>query len=136
MRTCFCLAVLAACALEAQEKAAIKRVPLQPTDMTSGKEMFKTYCATCHGPGGKGDGPAVSALKKTPADLTQLARKHDGKFPDAYVTAKLKNVDEPIHGSREMPIWGALLPSVSQGEAETQLRINNLVGYIASIQAK
>jgi mono/diheme cytochrome c family protein len=136
MRLCFCLAILAACALHAQEKAAIKRVPVQPTDMTSGKEMFKTYCATCHGPGGKGDGPAASALKKAPADLTQLTRKHNGKFPDAYVAAKLKNVDEPVHGSREMPVWGALLPSVSQGEAETQLRINNIVSYIASIQAK
>lgn len=136
MRTCFCFAILAACTLYAQEKSAIKRVPVQPTDMTSGKEMFKTYCATCHGPGGKGDGPAASALKKAPADLTQLARKHNGKFPDGYVAAKLKNVDEPVHGSKEMPVWGALLPSVSQSEAETQLRINNIVQYIATIQAK
>jgi mono/diheme cytochrome c family protein len=136
MRTCFSFLVLAAIALHAQETPAIKRVPVQPTPMTSGKEMFKTYCATCHGPGGKGDGPAATALKKAPADLTQLTRKHNGKFPDAYVAAKLKNVDEPVHGSREMPVWGALLPSVSQGEAETQLRINNIVQYIASIQAK
>jgi len=135
MRTCFSLALLAAFALHAQEKE-IKRVPVQPTSMTSGREMFKTYCATCHGPDGKGDGPAAVALKKAPADLTQLARKHNGKFPDAYVVAKLKNVDEPVHGSREMPVWGALLPSVSQNSAETQLRINNIVAYIASIQAK
>jgi len=136
MRHWFFLAILTACILQAQEKPGIKRVPVQPTNMTSGKEMFRTYCATCHGPGGKGDGPAAAALKKAPADLTQLARKHDGKFPDAYVAAKLKNVDEPVHGSREMPVWGALLPSVSQNEAETQLRINNIVSYLASIQAK
>ncbi len=136
MRTCFCLAILAACTLHAQEKPAIKIVPVQPTDMSSGKEMFKTYCATCHGPGGKGDGPAAAALKKAPADLTQLARKNNGKFPDAYVAAKLKDVDQPVHGSREMPVWGALLPSVSLGEAEKQLRITNIVSYIGSIQAK
>jgi mono/diheme cytochrome c family protein len=136
MRTCFFLAILAACALHAQEKAAIKVVPVQPTDMASGKDMFKAYCATCHGVGGKGDGPAASALKKAPADLTQLARKHNGKFPDAYVAAKLKNVDEPVHGSKEMPVWGALLPSVSRDSAETQLRITNIVQYIADIQAK
>lgn len=135
MRTCFCLTLLSVFALYAQDKE-IKRVPVQPTPMTSGKEMFKTYCATCHGPDGKGDGPAATALKKAPADLTQLARKHNGKFPDAYVVAKLKNVDEPVHGSKEMPIWGALLPSVSRDGAETQLRINNIVGYIGSIQAK
>lgn len=136
MRTCFSLVILAACVLQAQEKPAIKMVQLQPTNMSSGKEMFKMYCATCHGPGGKGDGPAAAALKKAPADLTQLARKHNGKFPDDYVAAKLKNVDEPIHGSKEMPVWGALLPSVSLGESETQLRIANIVSYISSIQAK
>src|SRR5215469_15000224 len=135
MRFCCFALLLGGFALCAQEKE-IRKVPLQPTSMSSGQEMFKTYCATCHGIGGKGDGPAASALKKTPADLTQLSRKHDGKFPDAYISTKLKSVDQPAHGSKEMPIWGALLPSVSQGEAETQLRINNLVGYIASIQAK
>ena len=131
----FCLAVLSVLALSAQDKE-IRKVPVQPTSMTSGREMFHTYCATCHGEGGKGDGPAASALKKAPADLTQLARKHNGKFPDAYVAAKLKNVDEPVHGSREMPIWGALLPSVSRDAAETQLRVTNIVNYIGSIQAK
>ena len=135
MRTCCCLMILAVLALRAQEKE-INRVPVQPTSMTSGQEMFKTYCATCHGPDGKGNGPAASALKKPPADLTQLARKHNGKFPDAYVAAKLKSVDQPVHGSREMPVWGPLLSSVSHSEAEAQLRVSNIVAYIGSIQAK
>jgi len=135
MRTCCCLMLLSALALQAQDKE-IKKVTLQPTPMTSGEEMFKTYCATCHGPGGRGDGPAAEALKRPPADLTQLARKHDGKFPDAYVAAKLRSVDQPVHGSKEMPVWGPLLSSVSRNTAETQLRINNIVAYIGSIQAK
>jgi mono/diheme cytochrome c family protein len=135
MRTCCYLMLLSALALRAQDKQ-IKVVAVQPTSMTSGQEMFKTYCATCHGPGGKGDGPAATALKKPPADLTQLARKHDGKFPDAYVAAKLRNVEQPVHGSKEMPVWGPLLSSVSRDTAETQLRINNIVAYIGSIQAK
>lgn len=135
MRTCCYLMLLSALALRAQDKQ-IKVVPVQPTSMTSGQEMFKTYCATCHGPGGKGDGPAATALKKPPADLTQLARKHDGKFPDAYVASKLRNVEQPVHGSKEMPVWGPLLSSVSRDTAETQLRINNIVAYIGSIQAK
>jgi len=134
MRMCCCLMLLSALALSAQDK--IKVVSVKPTPMTSGQEMFMNYCATCHGPGGKGDGPAASALKKPPADLTQLARKHDGKFPDAYVAAKLVNVEQPVHGSKEMPVWGPVLSSVSRGTAETQLRVSNIVAYIGSIQAK
>ena len=136
MRTCYFVMLLSALALQAQDKKELKIVPVQPTSMTSGQEMFKTYCATCHGPGAKGDGPAAASLKKPPADLTQLARKHDGKFPDAYVAAKLRNVEQPTHGSKEMPVWGPLLSSVSRDTAETQLRINNIVAYIGSIQAK
>jgi mono/diheme cytochrome c family protein len=132
---CFALLLSAAVLLHAQEKE-IKKVPLQPTSMSSGQEMFKTYCATCHGAGGKGDGPASSALKKAPADLTQLSRKHDGKFPDAYVATKLKAVDQPSHGSKDMPVWGPLLSSVSRDGAEAQLRISNLVKYLETIQAK
>jgi mono/diheme cytochrome c family protein len=127
--------LLSVLGLNGQDKE-IKKVPVQPTSMTSGQEMFKTYCATCHGPDGKGNGPAATALKKPPADLTQLARKHNGKFPDAYVAAKLKSVDQPVHGSKEMPVWGPLLSSVSHNEAEAQLRISNIVAYIGSIQAK
>ena len=134
MRSFLFLALLGGIAF-AQDKE-VKRVSVEPTSATSGREMFRTYCATCHGPDGKGDGPAASALKKTPADLTQLARKHNGKFPDAYVAAKLKSVDEPVHGSTEMPVWGPLLSSVSRNPGEAQLRINNLVAYIESIQAK
>jgi mono/diheme cytochrome c family protein len=135
MRTCCFVILLSALALRAQDKE-IKKVSVEPTQMSSGQEMFKTYCATCHGPGGKGDGPAATSLKKPPADLTQLSRKHDGKFPDAYVAAKLRNVEQPVHGSKEMPVWGPLLSSVSRDTAETQLRINNIVAYIGSIQAK
>ena len=135
MRFCCFALVLSIFALQAQEKE-IRKVPLQPTSMTSGAEMFKTYCATCHGLSGKGDGPAAAVLKKSPADLTQLTRRHDGKFPDAYIAAKLKAVDQAAHGSQDMPVWGPLLSSVSHNGAEAQLRIANIVQYLGSIQAK
>ena len=135
MRFCCFAVLLGALALHAQDKE-IRKVPVQPTSMSSGQDMFKTYCATCHGPGGKGDGPAASALKKTPADLTQLSRKHNGTFPEAYVAAKLRAVDQPSHGSKDMPVWGPLLSSVSRDSAEAQLRVANIVTYLGTIQAK
>lgn len=101
-------AVLIICtALGGQE---IKKVPIQPTPAGDGKTMFHEYCAACHGTGGKGDGPAASALKKRPADLTQLARKNNGTFPEMHVMNFITGADVvAAHGSRDMPVWGAYL---------------------------
>jgi mono/diheme cytochrome c family protein len=132
MRTILFVTLLSSLVVLAQDKE-IKKVPVTRT-ANSGKEMFGAYCAPCHGLDGTGSGPAASALKKTPADLTQLASKNAGKYPSAHVFATLKQVDSPVHGSKEMPVWGRLLSSVSSSEAEAQLRTNNLVGYVQSIQ--
>ena len=127
--------LLSALLLNAQDKQ-IKRVPITPTPASSGHQMFDTYCAACHGIDGKGDGPAASALKMPPADLTQLAKKNGGKFPENHVAATLRAVDSPVHGSKEMPIWGTLLSSVSSSDSEVQLRTANLVKYIETLQEK
>src|SRR5450631_1611982 len=85
----------------------IKGVSTAATTPSSGKEMFNSYCAVCHGVSGTGDGPAATALKKKPADLTQLAAKYGGKFPDNRIAQYISG-DETVaaHGTREMPIWG------------------------------
>jgi mono/diheme cytochrome c family protein len=35
-----------------------------------GPALYKAYCAACHGPEAKGNGPMASTLKIPPADLT------------------------------------------------------------------
>ncbi len=40
-----------------------------------GKALYDKNCASCHGPGGKGDGPAAKAMKNKPADLTSAPVK-------------------------------------------------------------
>jgi mono/diheme cytochrome c family protein len=109
----------------------------------SGAQMFKEYCAVCHGSGGKGDGPVATALKVPPHDLTTLAQRHDGKFPDEYVASILKNgVKNPAHGSGEMPVWGRTFETMNRWKAlcpcmqETPvtLRIADLTNYLKSIQ--
>jgi mono/diheme cytochrome c family protein len=123
-------------AATAQDKQ-IKKEPIQPSSASSGAKMFKQYCAVCHGPTGKGDGPAASALKQAPADLTTLAKRHDGKYPDDYVANVLRNgVKAPAHGDAEMPVWGPLFSSMDQNQALVDLRIANLTKYIKSLQAK
>jgi mono/diheme cytochrome c family protein len=122
--------------LIANAQPVVKKVPVTPTSPASGQVMFKTYCAACHGVDGKGDGPAGPALKKQPANLTDLTERNGGKFPDLKVFNTIKgDSDMPAHGSRDMPVWGNLFPSISRGNpAEVQMRIANLTDYIKSLQ--
>jgi len=96
------------------------------------------YCAPCHGVDGKGAGPAASAMKAPPADLTQLAKKHDGKYPTNTVAGVLKFGSGPgVHGSADMPLWGPLFQSLDKyHDAVVQQRISNIVNYIETLQAK
>ena len=123
----------------AQEKEKqVKKAPIQNASPASGEEMFRSYCAVCHGKDAKGAGPATADLKTTPPDLTTLAKRHDGKFPADYVTSVLRNgVKVPAHGSTDMPVWGPLFGSVSGGDQTVvNMRISNLVRYLESVQAK
>lgn len=47
------------------------RDPIPPDDrsLASGEEVYTTYCASCHGETGRGDGPAGLRLVPRPADL-------------------------------------------------------------------
>ena len=121
-----------------QSKTEIKHVPITPTSPASGAEMYKTYCAVCHGLNGTGNGPAAEALKTPPADLTTMAARNGGRYPALRVSAILRGEDVlAAHGSKDMPIWGKLLWSVSGShESEVLQRVKNLNRYIESLQKK
>jgi mono/diheme cytochrome c family protein len=131
------VAVVLICSVGAMAQE-IKKVPIQQTSSASGKEMFNSYCAVCHGTDGKGGGPAASALKVPPANLTLLSKNNGGKFPSNHVASVLGGeADLSAHGNKEMPVWGPLFRKLSQGnEAEVQQRIANLTKYVESLQAK
>ena len=79
-------------------------IPVNKTVPTNGKQMYTNYCAPCHGVDGKGQGPAASALKAPPTDLTVLAKNNNGKYPDAHIVTVLRFGSElPAHGSARMP---------------------------------
>ena len=111
---------------------------IPPTYVPDGRQMFKQYCAACHGADGKGGGPAAAALKVPPPDLTTLAKRHDGKFPYDYVSNVLEfGPGFPSHGSSEMPTWGPIFRYYDkQNEKLVKLRIKNLCDYLASLQGK
>src|ERR1700750_1264417 len=49
------------------------------------KAMFMAYCAACHGNDAKGDGPVGMQLKTKPADLTKIAARNNGTFPEVRI---------------------------------------------------
>jgi mono/diheme cytochrome c family protein len=104
-----------------------------------GEQLFHSYCAPCHGADGKGHGPAASALKTPPADLTAISAKNSGTFPRArlirYVAEGEPSI--PAHGSKAMPVWGPNFAALDPGSYKSvSRRIEDVVDYLESIQAK
>jgi mono/diheme cytochrome c family protein len=104
----------------------------------SGKQLYVSYCSMCHGADAKGGGPFSPQLKVWPPDLTQLAKKNNGTYPTMRVSESIDGeFGKPSHGSREMPIWGPVFRSMAHGHQDSaQLRINNVVKYLETLQQK
>jgi mono/diheme cytochrome c family protein len=82
------------------------------------KKAAETNCASCHGPGGKGDGPAAAALPPPkPADWTSDKVQ---KMSDGEIFWKISN------GRGAMPPWKHL-PEKERWE---------LVNYIRTLKGK
>jgi mono/diheme cytochrome c family protein len=130
--------ILAVCTIVVAQQKEIKHVRASQTSAASGKEMYISYCAVCHGKDAKGGGPAADALKVPPSDLTLLAQKNDGKYPYDRVTSVLRGqANLAAHGNEEMPVWGHIFWKMSGGhEGEVSLRVTNLNKYLESLQAK
>lgn len=94
----------------------------EPPD--SGQALYTRYCASCHGPGGAGDGPLRPVLRPPPADLTRIAEHAGGWFPDAVVQATIDG-RFVAHGTRDMPVWGDVLD---------QAQISLLTEHLYSLQ--
>ena len=111
-----------------------QRNPL-PVD---GAQIFRSYCATCHGVDGKGQGPVASALKHPPPDLTLISRRNGGRFPRDRVKATIAGQERSIsaHGSREMPIWGPVFHQVERDQDWGEVRLENITTFLQSLQQK
>jgi mono/diheme cytochrome c family protein len=123
----------------AQQKPVVRSVAAPPIASVEGEDNFKAYCAVCHGPDGRGDGPAAPAMKAPVPDLTQLAKRHGGKFDPLTVEQVIRGTDRkmttPAHGVESMPIWGDVFrANGSLDPAVTTVRVRNLVKYLQGMQ--
>lgn len=78
----------------------------QQADFDPGRQEFANNCASCHGTDGRGNGPLGELLRKSPPDLTQLAKRNQGVLPINRLYAVIDGAGVPSHGTRDMPIWG------------------------------
>ena len=132
------LLIIGAVAVSTRAPAA--GVQSQPVArLVNRQSLFDAYCATCHGRDGRGDGPTAQALKSRPADLTLIARRNGGTFPQDRIARFIANGDSstPAHGSKEMPVWGPNFVALAPlSDKLVNPRIEDVVRYLKSIQAK
>ena len=89
----------------------------------TGAQVFKTYCSTCHGATGKGDGATAAALNPKPANFAAGAFKYDANGNGA--TGDIDDIKSIVHdgaakhgGSPLMAPWPMLTPEQLQAVAE------------------
>ena len=103
-----------------------------------GAELYKAYCAVCHGSDAKGNGPMSKSLRSAPPGLTRIAARNGGSFPLVRVRSVISG-EEALgagHGTREMPVWGPIFSQVGQDQDFGRVRIDNLARYLESLQTK
>ncbi len=113
----------------------------QPDPVPTGAEDFASFCASCHGATGVGDGEIASALGKRPADLTGLSARNGGTFPSTRVMAQIWGYTGGKDGERVMPEFAALLDGElvphDGGDGimtPTPIRLVQLAEYVKGLQ--
>ncbi len=100
----------------------------------TGAQLYTRFCASCNGDQGHGDGPVAASFATMVPDLTRLARRHGGTFPEDQVRKIIDGrTTLPPHGSREMPVWGFEFRAPEPQQNPDEL-ITRLTNYVRSLQ--
>lgn len=143
-----CLAIVTAAAFVLMSgsvagQVSIKLVPMteHQATLSTGEALYGELCVACHGTGGLGDGPAISALVGTPSNLTVLAARNHGSFPREEVKVAIAGrFREDAHGSIGMPSLYRAFAGVHpkqrlyRRQIFAMQQIDKLADYLESIQ--
>ena len=87
-----------------------------------GKKIYVTYCTSCHGEKGKGDGMAAQSLPVRPADHTNGAVMN--QFSDKFLVDLISKGGSAVGKSSFMPAWGSSF---------NEKQIRDIVAYLRTI---
>jgi len=76
--------------------------PSDEASLERGAKLYATNCASCHGDGGMGDGPAAAALNPVPAPVAHTSQM----MADDYLFWRISEGGTPF--STSMPPWKTL----------------------------
>jgi hypothetical protein len=132
---------LAICQLSAdsfQIKGDTTSEPVKLIESIRGADLYRSYCAVCHGSDAKGKGSMVPALKARHTDLTTLSKRNHGRYPFEMVrdTISGNKLSGLSHGTRKMPVWGPVFSQVARDRDLGLVRIDNLVRFLETLQEK
>jgi mono/diheme cytochrome c family protein len=96
--------------------------PAHAQNAAEGKKLYSSYCSSCHGDNGKGDGVAAASLPVKPADHTNGTVMN--QFSDKFLTDIIAKGGSAVNKSGFMPAWGSSLNSK---------QIGDIVAYVRSI---
>ena len=137
------LLTLSACSEQAGDSASGAADAVAETPATDAgtvrrsEQAYLDFCASCHGPEGRGDGPLASELRKEPTNLRLLKANNDGVFPTRKVQSMVDGRAMPrSHGTRDMPVWGRQWKQqgLADSEADLKARVVEITSYLYSIQ--
>jgi mono/diheme cytochrome c family protein len=86
------------------------------------KQLYEATCASCHGIGGKGDGPSGQALQPKPADFATALKGKD----DAYLTKVITEGGTGVGKSPMMPSYEGIF---------SDEQIQSLIQYVKRFAA-
>ncbi len=94
-------------------------------DPKKGQEVYGTYCWTCHGKEGKGDGPSAAGLAVKPRNHSDDAQM--SKLSDDQIFKTVKEGGKAVGKSELMPPWGAALK-------DSQIR--DLIAFVRTLHRR
>ena len=108
-------------------------------EQISGTDLYLSYCASCHGVNGEGDGQVAGVMQIRVPNLRLLSQRNSGLFPAQAVSEYIDGrAVVAAHGDRRMPVWGEVLnwTEGDNGEAEqlAQQKIAAIVIFLDDIQ--
>lgn len=111
----------------------------QSRALPTGQDVFRRYCASCHGEDARGNGPVAPLLQVPVPDLTRIAARRGGQFSGDEIF-RIIDGQAPLeaHGPRHMPVWGYEFfggdADDEMAHAQATTRVDQLVSWLRGIQ--